>query len=114
MGNYFDWIWVNYIETKPKIMKSNPFQNVLKNDPYLEELDHPLFAQFGHLLNQDQAGEIIGFDWEGFPLRANIVRLLYSEHLEKVQEGEFIEEETVIRHFNEQKYLSNRIYTMGS
>lgn len=70
----------------------------------------PLYS----MRKQKKAAPIIGYDWEGFPLRADTVGLMYQQHLKNEKPGTFIEWKDLIRRFNAKKTIQNSIHSLGS
>jgi hypothetical protein len=84
-----------------------------KNLLLMQSLDRDFVAQFSDVINGHSSDPIIGYDWEGLPLRANAAGLIYLNHLKEEQAGTFIKWKDLIRHFNAKSTISNRIHTMG-
>ncbi len=73
-----------------------------------------LFSPLSGLDKQKKSSPIIGHDWEGFPLRADTVGLMYQQHLKNEQEGTFKEWKNLIRHLNAKYTIQNRIHPLGT
>lgn len=80
----------------------------------MQLFDLDFTSSFSNRRKNKPSAPIIGHDWEGFPLRADTVGLIYQQHLEEEQEGSFVEWKDLIRQFNAKYTVRNRIHSLGS
>ncbi len=85
-----------------------------KNKLLLKALDHDFVASLADVIQGQASDPIIGYDWEGCPLRANSAGLLYRMHLEELSETGFKEFEEVYAHFYGEQDLPDHFHSLGN